>query len=180
MRAYLVALLFVLALVACASQPTSESAYNRGVSAYRAKDYAAARTHWSEAVAGGDVSALNNLGYLLYYGLGGAPDQQQAVGLWRRAAERGHSEAQWHLGAAFQEGKALPQSNVEAYAWYRCAIASTEAASENERHAEEEIANDARKSLAAIVERLTPEQFASGQALAKQYIGAYARGRSGA
>ena len=180
MRAHFVASLFVLALVACASRPTSESAYNLGVSAYRAKDYSAARTHWSDAVASGDVSALNNLGYLFYYGLGGAADQQQAVGLWRRAAERGDSEAQWHLGAAYQEGKALPQSNVEAYAWYRFAIASAEAATENERPVEQEIANDARKSLAAIVERLTPEQFAAGQALAKQYIGAYARGGGGA
>jgi TPR repeat protein len=41
-----------------------------GVEAYRSKNYAAARLHWTRAIDHGELSALNNLGYLLYNGLG--------------------------------------------------------------------------------------------------------------
>ena len=38
----------------------------------------------------------------------------------------GHAEAQWHLGHAFKDGTVVQQSNVEAYAWFRCAVVSAE------------------------------------------------------
>jgi hypothetical protein len=173
-RLFVVAL--VLSLLACAATEPAESSYNQGVAAYRAKDYASARRHWAVIAASGDLSAQNNLGYLLYNGLGGAKDVAGAISLWQKAAVGGHSEAQWHLGHAYQEGQGVPRSNVEAYAWYRCSVASAEAAT-RERTVEREIANDARRSLERILGLLGKEEFGDGEALAKQYIAKYVRPR---
>jgi TPR repeat protein len=125
---FLTVLTFILALAACASKPVEVSSYNRGVDAYRAKDFARAREQWSKSVEQGETSAMNNLGYLLFEGLGGPSDITQALALWQRAAKLGHSEAQWHLGDAYERGEGVPPSSTEAYAWYRCAIASAQAA----------------------------------------------------
>lgn len=169
-----VGIITLAALIGCAA-PSPRSAYNLGVDAYRIKDYHHAREQWSKAATEGETSALNNLGYLMYYGLGGLEDRAGALALWRKAAVLGHSEAQWHLGHSFEDGTGVEKSYIEAYAWYRCAIASTEAAAEHDRTTEAEIAKDARTSLTRLLERLPPEQFASAEALAKKYIGKYAR-----
>jgi TPR repeat protein len=173
MRVYTI-LALAMALVACASPPVEESSYNRGVDAYRAKDYAGAREHWSKALATGETSAMNNLGYLLFEGLGGPTDMEQALALWKRAAKLGHSEAQWHLGDVYERGKGVQSSSTEAYAWFRCAIASAQAAPSSDL-TEAEILKDASKSLAKLLEKLAPEQFAAAELLAKQYVSSYAR-----
>jgi TPR repeat protein len=109
-------------LFACLlAQAAPDTAYNLGVDAYRVKDYTSARQHWAKAVEEGENFALNNLGFLLYEGLGGPPDQARAVELWSMAARRGNNESQWHLAQAFEKGKGVAQSLVDAYAWYRCA-----------------------------------------------------------
>jgi TPR repeat protein len=168
------AIIVILLLQACAAPQGADSAYNQGVAAYRAKDFATARKHWASSVADGDLSAQNNLGYLLYYGLGGERDTEGAVRLWRKAATAGHPEALWHLGDAYQDGDALPQSHVEAYAWYRCAVATAEAGSEGEDGSvEQAIANDARKSLEKLLGQLSRDEFERGEVLAKQYIAKY-------
>lgn len=172
---------FVVAatLLGCATPPT-ESAYNQGVNAFRIKNYGVAREHWAKAVEEGETSALNNLGYLLYFGLGGPSDVARAIALWKRAATLGHSEAQWHLGHAYESGNGVQQSNAEAYAWYRCAIESTSAAPETDKEIEARISQDAAKSLGKLLERLPAEQFAPAEQLAKQYISSYARRKPGA
>jgi TPR repeat protein len=139
------------------------------------KDYAAAREHWLRASEAGEVSALNNLGYLLYYGLGGEPDQDRAVTLWKRAALLGHSEAQWHLGHAFEGGEGVPRSEIEAYAWYRCAVESAEGAPAEEKEVESQIARDARKSLTSLLAKLAPDQLGAAEQLARRYIENYAK-----
>lgn len=153
----------------------AESAYNLGVQAYRAKDYAGAREQWSLAAREGETSALNNLGYLLYQGLGGGTDQAGAVVLWRHAAMRGHAEAQWHLGAAFEQGAGVDASLLEAYAWYRCALANNDTSADADADAAQEIARDAGKSLSALMARLPTEQFSAAEQRAREYIEKYAR-----
>jgi len=175
MRVFFSTNFLTASLLGCASQPAPESSYSKGVAAYKVKDYAAAREQWSKASEEGYVSALNNLGYLLYYVLGGEADRVQAISLWKRAALLGHSEAQWHLGQAFEDGKGISRDIVEAYAWYRCAVASAEQASEDRREIESQIAEDARKSLTGVLGKLTPDQFAAAERLAKRYIEDYAK-----
>ena len=164
----------VAVLVGCAAPSAPRSEYNLGVDAYRTKDYVRARLHWSRAVEEQELSAFNNLGYLLYYGLGGEPDTTRAVSLWMKAAKDGHSEAQWHLGRAFEDGEGTKQSTIEAYAWYRCAVANSQARAKDDAP-EAQIAQDASKALTNVLSKLPAERMESAELLAKQYIAAYAR-----
>jgi len=116
----------VIAIVLSACAPGSEpkSTYNLGVDAYLSKDYAKAYSHWSEAAVHGNVDALNNLGYLAHNGYGVRENQEEAIRLWRTASFAGHSESQWHLGKAHEDGSGIERDLAKAYAWYACAIAS--------------------------------------------------------
>jgi TPR repeat protein len=154
-----------------------ESSYNKGVSAYLAKNYAEARLHWSRATEEGEVYALNNLGYLLYYGLGGEADPKRAVSLWRKGALAGHSEAQWHLGKAFEDGKGVAKSYTRAYAWYRCALASAQAAAKQDPKVENKIAQDVETSIVVLVDKLSPRQFESAARLGDEYVRKYVKSR---
>lgn len=168
-----VSLVFLLAGCGAPAQ-LAQGPYNRGVDAYRAKDYESARALWTPEAAKGNPSAENNLGYLLYYGLGGPRDKARAVSLWRTSALAGHPEAQWHLGVAFADGEALARSAVEAYAWYQCAIANGDGVEGREREDGKEIAGLARKSLNKLLVGMSKAELEQGSALAKQYIQQYA------
>lgn len=173
---HLIAIVFTFALQACTAAANAESAYNKGVDAFRVKDFSTARQHWEVAIQSNDPNAQNNLGYLLYYGMGGAADPERAVELWRKAAFAAHSEAQWHLGQAYEDGTALSQNYSEAYSWYRCAAASAKATAGDDKELEQAIANDAHQSLEKLLSKLTKEDFANGEIFAKQCIAKYAGG----
>jgi len=168
-----VVFLCLSALCACKDWAPPESEYNRGVSAYRLKNYAAAREHWAKAIAvEHERSAKNNLGYLLYYGLGGEADINQAISLWTQAAQAGERESQWHLGQALEAGKGVEQSFVKAYAWYRCAAAGVPTLSAD-ADLEARIALDARESLDGLLPKLSPAELEGAERLAKLYIAHY-------
>jgi len=153
-----------------------DSAYNRGVDAYKKKDYAEARAQWSASVTKGNIDAMNNLGYLLYYGHGTDRAPQDAVQLWRVAAFAGQSEAQWHLATAYDTGVGVAGDPAKAYAWYRCSIetASTKLRSDK-GDTEAQILKDAKQSLAKLRLKLSADDLKRGQALAADYIRRYAK-----
>jgi TPR repeat protein len=169
--------LSLLALVlACLyfSAIANESAYNKGVNAWRAKNYAEARKQWTQSLAeGGPDEALNNLAYLLYHGLGGDPQPEKAIELWRKGAALSVSEAQWHLGQAYEEGKGVPSNQVQAYAWYLCAVATASKLSKNDA-TEREIEIDANASAKRMAEKLSTSQQEQAKSLAQQLIAKYA------
>ncbi len=109
MRTIALVFFIALALAGCGSTSNSigtyGSSYDKGTYAFEDKDYAEARRQWASSVNEGEVLALNSLGYLLYYGMGGPAEPEKAVALLKRGAEAGHAEAQWHLGNAFEDGK---------------------------------------------------------------------------
>jgi len=175
---FTIAILAVLgSMVAGCASVTSDSEYNLGVHAYQGKNYEEARVHWERAVVSGVVLAENNLGYLLYFGLGGPKDRKRGFALWTKAASEGNSESQWHLGSVYEAGGVVPQSNVKAFAWYRCALATAENR-EQKDETERLIANDARRSLEKLLSKLSPEEFGSAQSLANEYIARYGHARS--
>jgi TPR repeat protein len=166
-----------LIMASCASRP-SESSYNLGVEAYKKRNYSEAARQWTSSVGNGDIEAMNNLGYLLYNGYGVVKDTDRAVQLWKVAAEAGESEAQWHLGAAYETGVGTRESPSEAYAWYRCAI---ESASNNlkskikDHDSEAAIRSDATESLNKLKARISPSDAQRGEVLAGDYIIRYGK-----
>ena len=170
-----------LALAGCASTANVErhgSSYDKGIYAYEDKNYPEARRQWSSSVNEGEVLALNNLGYLLYYGLGGPAEPERAVALLKRGAEAGHAEAQWHLGGAFEDGKGAAKDYAQAYAWYRCALESDAGDTGRARHLEVNVAEGVRKSIALMLDKMSPAQFDEGSRLAKEYIARYSKLRA--
>ena len=164
-------------LLSCAglSQPSNTSAYNQGVEAWRAKNYAEARRQWTRSLAeGGSDLALNNLAFLLYEGLGGEAQPERAVELWRKGAALSVSEAQWHLGQAYEAGKGVGRDPVQAYAWYLCAVATASLVS-GEDSIERAIEADARRSASLVAGRLSASDQDRAKEISKQLIGRYSR-----
>lgn len=171
---HLIAALCLAMLAGCAFKPIPQTAYNMGVQAFRIHDYRSARQHWDAAVAQHDIHAYNNLGYLLYRGLGGAADVPRAIALWTDAAQAGEAESQWHLGQAYEDGKGVERSVTQAYAWYRCAAASA-LGKTAPQDLDEQIAASANRSLTRLLPKLTPAEFQAGEALAQAHIAAYVK-----
>jgi hypothetical protein len=146
--------------------------------AFEDKNYAEVRRQWSSSVNEGEVLALNSLGYLLYYGLGGPAEPERAVALLKRGAEAGHAEAQWHLGGAYEDGKGAGKDYAQAYAWYRCALESDKGDTGRIRHLEVDVAGGVQKSIALLVDKMSPAQFDEGTRLAKEYIAKYSKLRA--
>lgn len=157
------------------AQSDDIAVYNRGVEAFRAKDYAAARQHWGKLVSQPYAEAYNNLGFLLYYGMGGEADPVRAVALWRDASEMRHQESQWHLAHAYEEGKGVMANVVEAYAWYRCVDAAyrrTPAADGEDG----EIQRDTAEALVRVLARIPEKQRDAAERLARVYTDLYLAG----
>jgi len=87
---------------------------------------------------------------------------------------RGHSEAQWHLGQAYELGKGTPRDLIEAYAWYRCAIAGAKVPIEEFPGLQEKVHRASSASLASLRRKLSPDQFLPAEQLAEKYIQSYA------
>ena len=149
-----------------------EQEYNQGVESFRARDYSSARVHWEVATAQNVRAAYNNLGYLLYFGLGGITEPERAVSLWTVAAKNGDREAQWHLALAFEEGTGVSRDLVTAYAWYRCADANFAAAPLIDQ-ADEETVTDIKAAITRLVAKLSIDQVRDSELLARKYIDAF-------
>jgi TPR repeat protein len=144
----------------------------KGIASFGARDDANARAHWAVATEQKVRAAYNNLGYLLYYGLGGAAEPERAVSLWTIAAKNGDREAQWHLALAFEEGKGVSRDLMTAYAWYRCAEANFAAAPLVDE-ADVESVRDTKAAITRLAAKLTTDQVRDSELLARTYIDAY-------
>lgn len=161
----------LILLTGCATI-SSEPEYNQGVESFRVRDYSMARVHWEVATAQNVRAAYNNLGYLLYFGLGGTAEPERAVALWTVAAKNGDREAQWHLALAFEEGKGVRGDLMTAYAWYRCADTNFAAAPLLDR-ADEEAVTDVKAAITRLVAKLSIDQVRDSELLARRYIDAF-------
>jgi hypothetical protein len=164
-------------LVASSLCVGEESDYNLGVQAYQKKDYSEAAAQWQKSVVRGNVDAMNNLAFLLYYGYGITKDPDAAIGLWRAASFAGNSESQWHLGRAYETGVGVQRDPVKAYAWYRCSEESAliKVRSKKDVEIEADILKDARDSLQQLNEKISASELASGQAFASEFIARYGK-----
>ena len=86
-------------------------------------------------------------------GRGVAKDYVEAVKWYRKAAEQGHTEAQFNLGYCYANGQGVGKDKVEAYAWFSMAAKAD---------------SDAAKSRDLLRKELTPQQFTDAQKRMKE------------
>jgi TPR repeat protein len=184
--------LFFASLALAGSFEDGEAAYGRG-------DYATARQLWFPLASQGEVKAQNALGDLfatrkahtshrvyeedteaaiwylkaavhgfapaqsnlarMYYLGWGVPRNLVQAARWRRkAADQGYAEAQVWLGKNYRDGEGVPRNYVLAYMWYSLAAASPIG-----------IGYDAPGSRDRLAARMTPDQIAEAQRLAREW-----------
>ena len=162
-------------LVSAGAASASVADFNKGAEAFRQKNYAQARLHWSESIGnGGPSESFNNLGFLYYQGWGVPRDRERAVALWRKGAALAVSESQLHLGEAYAKGHGgLRRSRKHAFAWYECARVTASRLSASEA-VEKKIENSAIEALAKLTPTLSKADRAAGDLLAQEYISKYA------
>jgi len=173
----LAAFICVSLLFGCAAGPVQKSPYALGVAAFKAQDYKTAAAQWSIAADQGDPLAMNNLGFLLSSGMV-ERDLPRAVALWQTAAAAGMVESQFYLGYTYENGVAVEQDPITAYAWYRCAVQSAQARANAGQaqlaQADQRIGQQAQSALTALAGKLSDAELERGKALAAAYIEKYA------
>ena len=87
-------------------------------------------------------------------------DHEEAFKWYRLAAEQGNKCAQHYLGKKYEKGEGVIQDNVIAYMWYSIAIFS----------GDEVLAGLVRYDINRIESKMTPEQIADAQELARECI----------
>ena len=118
------------------------------------KNYADAAKWYRKAAEQNLDEAQQALGNLYYNGLGVPKDYSEALKWYRKAAEQNHAGAQFDLGRCYYMGLGVPKDYVEAYKWLLLAAAHGEGLSE---------------VIAALENRMSREQIAEGQKLARNF-----------
>ena len=104
----------------------------------------------------GDADAQFYLGFRYAAGGRGVPrDDKEAARWFRAAAEQGEVDSQILLGGMYKDGKGVPQDHVRALMWYLVAASLGE-----------ESAPERRDDIA---EKMTPEQIAEAERLAREW-----------
>ena len=114
----------------------------------------------------GNAEAQASLGLMYAEGEGVPQDHDEAVRWFRLGADRGDAGAQNSLGGMYANGQSVAQDDVEALRWYRL--------SADQGHA------TARYNVQGIEARMTSEQIAEAERLARGWKPTPAKGRIGA
>ncbi|POG24830.1 hypothetical protein C2855_00825 [Aeromonas bestiarum] len=126
-------------------------------------DLAAARQHFSQAAAQGNVDARYAYGEMLRLGLGGKEDYSQALKQYRLAANAHHRSAQYRMGMMREQGLGAPRNRLHAYAWYL--LAATDGN------------HDATKARDELEKGMTEKEKSAGQKLAQHWFVTLAQGK---
>ena len=95
----------------------------------------------------------------------GRGDYASALRLYRSLAERGDAYAQNYLGIMYQAGQGVPLDYVQAYKWFMLArynLAAQFPVSDKDR-------NIILRNREVVAEKMTPEQIAEAQKLAREW-----------
>lgn len=120
------------------------------------EDVAEAAAWYRRAADQGYANAQFRLGFAYSNGEGVPLDDAESIAWFRRAAEQGHDAAQWMLGTMYAwGGRGAPRDEVAAYMWLHLAV------SQNDGHD--------RSPLDQLEARMSPEQIAEAQRLAREW-----------
>jgi uncharacterized protein len=114
-----------------------------------------------KAAEQGDIGAQALLGGMYYFGDGVPRDYAQAYMWVGRAAERGDSFSQNILGAMYLFGDGVPQDYVQAHMWFNLSAS---------RLSDEAMRATAIKYRDEIAAKMTPEQLAEAQKMAREWV----------
>lgn len=106
-----------------ADRPQRER-YELGFDALERREYNQALKHLTPLADQNDTRALFALGKLYAGATGALRDEAKAVGLYARAAERGHALARYALGTHYADGRGVERSIDKAVEYYRRAAES--------------------------------------------------------
>lgn len=120
-----------------------------------AKDEVEAVKWYRLAASKDDSSAQWTLGLFYEQGRGVAKDEAEAVKWYRKAANQNFALAQLNLGVCYAEGQGVIKSEIEAYKWFLLAGSQG--------------SDFAKKRIRGLEARLTAEQRAEGQRLARDF-----------
>ena len=142
-----------------AEQNHAEAQYNLGVCYGKgqgvAADAAAAVKWYLKAAQQNIAQAQVNLGVSYANGQGVAADETEAAKWYRKAAERSDATAQYNLGLCYAKGQGVAKDEVQAYKWMLLAAGQGD--------------EGARKLMTPLEDRMTREQIAEGQKLARNF-----------
>ena len=97
----------------------------KGRTAYDAKNFVEAFTHYSQSAALGDPHAQTFLGFLYSQGSGVTQNHSKALEWYTKAAKQNDSYAQHKLGLIYDEGKGVVEDKAQAFEWYSKAAANS-------------------------------------------------------
>ena len=150
-----------------AEQGDSYAQFNLGVMYDKGegttKNYIQAFNWYKKAAEQGNAQAQCNLGNMYRYGIGIPKNYMQAFNWFKMAAEQGNAQAQCNLGVMHNDGLGTPKNYVEAYKWYSIAAAS-------DSSSEDKVSAPARALMNNCESKMTPEQIATAQNLAKEWV----------
>jgi TPR repeat protein len=110
---------------------------------------------WKELAKQGNTEAQARLGLMHQFGWEASQDHVEAVKWFRLAAEQGDARSQYNLGWMFSKGKGVSLDFAQAHMWFNLAEANGY--------------KDGRKKRILIENKMTPEQIAEAQKLAKEW-----------
>ena len=144
-------------LLSIVLSPLSWSAdFQKGLTAFDNGDYATALREWTPLAEQGDAIAQYNLGLMYYNGEGVPQDYKEALKWHTRAAKQGHPNAQNNLGVMYYAGYGVLQDDVYAHMWWNIAASNGD--------------EDSSKHRNQVAERMTTEQIAEAQKLARECV----------
>ena len=119
------------------------------------KDEAEGVKWYRKAAEQNHAPAQKMLGFCYDTGQGVPKDYLEAVKWYRKAADQNYAPAQYRLGFCYDTGQGVPKDYLEAYKWLLLAAAQGD--------------EDAKKAVPDLEDKMTREQIADGQKLARNF-----------
>ena len=136
--------------------------FDDAVGAGDRSDYETALRLFRRLTQHGHADAQLNLGTMDSLRQGVTQDLSEATKWYRLAADQGDPMAQYNLGLAYATGEGVEQGNVSAHMWFNLAAARFPASDVRNRNA-------AVKNRDVVAGKMTPEQIAEAEALAREW-----------
>ncbi len=114
----------VLSFAQMTTSAVFAGAFEDGLEAFNAADYAQAYAIWWRLAKEGDAKAQASLGFMYYSAKGVRRDDEQSLYWFRRAADAGQPTAQFFLGMQYFYGRGVARDLARAYSWCDIALSN--------------------------------------------------------